>query len=546
MRIFISYRSMDRETVRTIVKELEDIGHEVWSDVNLPDQDWWERVLNGIRSCNLFLFGLTPHWFASDACMREFDYATALGKNRLPIRLAEMPVDEIPAQVQRLQVVHYDGNTPESFKGLQRAINRQPPPTPLPKPLPEPPRTPVGELDRYDQQLRQMRLERDAQAAMVFELKRALRRRDQAVEARELLSNLRKHPDTTDTVANRIDKALSNPEAADKHDTNATLTVEILPVLPDDPMLPERSRISAANADAVHPIYRLQGHTNTVYAVTFSPDGMLLATASGDKSIRLYNLLDEASDLALLRGHHAAVRDVTFSPDGTQLASASADNTVRLWGIRRNRDIHLLESSDDWVLRVAFSPHGDLLAATSVREITTLWDLRTRETVAALGGHADWVSGADFSPDGTTLVTASYDQTIRFWNVVRKRRMHAIGNAGGMVEDIRYTPDGTALAAAMQDGSIRLWGVAKLQEIARFTGHQHAVYELAFGADGKLMASVGADGKLRLWDMVTRRLCATHTAHDGPVWSVAFSPDGGLIATGGEDGMVKVWAVPEV
>lgn len=539
----MSYRSMDRETVRTILRELEDIGHEVWSDVNLPDHDWWERVLDGIRSCDLFVFGLTPHWFASDACLREFDYATALGKNRLPIRLAEMPVDAIPPQVQRLHIVHYDGNTAESFRVLQRAINRQPPPAPLPAALPEPPRTPVGDLDRYDQQLRQMRLERDAQAAMVFELKRALRRRDQAAEARALLNNLRKHPDTTESVANRIDMALSGRDG-ETRDKNATLTVEMLPVLPENPPLPARTRITPANAGALQPIHQLTGHINTVYAVAFSPDGLLLATASGDKSIRLYNLLEEASDLALLRGHHAAVRDVAFSPDSTQIASASADNSVRLWGIRRNRDIHLLESSDDWVLRVAFSPRGDLLAATSVREITTLWNTRTQEPEASLGGHADWVSGVDFSPDGTTLVTASYDQTIRFWNVARRRRMQVIGNAGGMVEDIRYTPDGTALAAAMQDGTIRLWSAAKLQEITRLRGHQHAVYEVAFGPEGKLMVSVGADGTLRVWDMVARQLCATYAAHNGPVWSVAVSVDGGLIATGGEDGVVKVWAVP--
>jgi WD40 repeat protein len=541
MNIFISYRSLDRETIRSLVRDLEDVGHHVWSDMQLSGgQDWWERVLDGIRESDLFVFGLTQSWLESNACLHEFAYATALNKNRLPVQLNQMPIEEIPPQVRRLQIVSYENENERAFRELQRAINQMPPPAPLPDELPDPPRSPGDELEVVDQQLRQLRLERDAQAAMVLELKRALRQRHSADKARQLLSALRKHPDTSETLAVSIDEALLT---SSNKNPQEMVGIDILAELPEQPEIPVMPVIDETNLTQLDVCITFDDHTDTVYAVAFSPDGAMLASASGDKSLRMYALHD-GEPLALLRGHHAAVRDLTFNPTGTFIASASADNTVRLWGIRQDRNIHPLEASDDWVLRVAYSPRGDVLAAASVNELTTLWDPANQGQLGALGGHGDWVSGLAFSPDGTTLATASYDGTIRFWNVTRRRRMNIIAN-GGMIEDIAFAPSGTALAAAMQDGSVRLWSVAKQTEIGLLNGHDHAVYRVAFSPDGNLLATVGADGKLCLWNTANFKRCATYDAHEGTAWGVAFSPDGGLLATAGDDAVIRVWGVPD-
>ncbi|MEP6490185.1 AAA-like domain-containing protein [Microcoleus vaginatus GB2-A3] len=305
-----------------------------------------------------------------------------------------------------------------------------------------------------------------------------------------------------------------------------------------------KAQVIAALQQAVSEVKErnsLEGHSNSVRSVVFSPDGKTLASASFDNTIKLWDLQSQ-KPIATLTGHSNLVNSVAFSLDGLTLASASDDNTIKLWHLETQKPIATLTGHSDLVNSVAFSPDSKTLASASDDKTIKLWHLETQKLIATLR-HSNEVRSVAFSPDGKTLASTSDDYTIKLWQLQSQKLIATATLTGhsSKVNSVAFSPDGKTLASASSDKTIKLWHLESQKPIATLTGHSSKVNSVAFSPDGKTLASASSDKTIKLWHLEAQKLIATLTGHSSWVYSVAFSPDGKTLASASLDKTIKLW-----
>jgi WD40 repeat protein/tetratricopeptide (TPR) repeat protein len=281
-------------------------------------------------------------------------------------------------------------------------------------------------------------------------------------------------------------------------------------------------------------------HSGHVYNIAFSPDGATLASTASDYTLWLWDVA-AGCERAVLEGHTGYVSDIAFSPDGATLASGSKDNTVRLWDVATGCERTVLTGHTNTVKAIAFSPDGATLASGDGGTVR-LWDVATGRERAVLtrpGG----VYALAFSSDGATLASSSDDRTVRLWDVATSRERAVLKGHTDYVHDITFSPDGATLASGSLDRTVRLWDVATSRERAVLKGHNDHVDNIVFSPDGATLASGSGDRTVRLWDVATGRERAVLKGHTDQARAVAFSPDGATLASGSWDHTVRLWGL---
>src|SRR5258707_883200 len=263
------------------------------------------------------------------------------------------------------------------------------------------------------------------------------------------------------TILNATNRMLL-AHASSIEQSAAHVLQSVLPILPTNSLL----SLSYTNPLDCHPIclkglasdwpsclMTLRGHSDSVTALVSSPNGGLLASASWDNTIKLWDP-HTGEHLKTLEGHSSEVTSVAFSPYGGLLVSASWDNTIKLWDPHTGEHLRTLEDHSSEVTSVVFSQYGRLLASASWDKTVRLWDPHTGEYLRTLEGHSSEVTSVAFSPHGGLLASGSWDKTIKLWDPHAGEHLRTLVDHSSEVTYVAFSPDGGPLTSVSDDNTI--------------------------------------------------------------------------------------------
>jgi WD40 repeat protein len=254
-----------------------------------------------------------------------------------------------------------------------------------------------------------------------------------------------------------------------------------------------------------------------------------------------------------MSGHIQIVKSLAFSPDGKILASASLDKTIKLWDTSTGNEIRTLSGHTGGVTGVAFSPDGLTVASASWDTTVILWDVHSGNLLQKFSGHTDRVNSVAFSPDGHLLASASDDGSVRLWDPQTGKLVRSLPEVSARVNSVAFSPDGKLLARGASlyhhhDG-IRVWDLGVMTSESVFEKYRGYIRMLAFRPDGKVLATgewpshIGFNSFVTFWDVKNQVVLGRlDVDRFGGLYAIAYSKDGRWLASGSLSGRIHLWS----
>lgn len=268
----------------------------------------------------------------------------------------------------------------------------------------------------------------------------------------------------------------------------------------------ERPRIRRGTTILSGDLGKNDGHFAPITSVDVTPDANLVATASEDRTVKLWELVGDTYKLKhTLIGHLQAVNSVSISANGTTVVSGSNDLTVRLWSVETGQLIAAIPPDPEGqvghtasVRAVDFSPNSSQIATASSDGTVRIWNASTRELTKRLEGHTGEVTSVVFV-DEATVVSGSVDRTVRVWNVMSDNSPQVLVGHTGPVSSLAMTKDVAKgvmrIVSGSDDSTVRVWkkdglaGAGEFQSEHRLLGERYDMKLVSVDGESKIQTT---------------------------------------------------------
>ncbi|MEZ5039642.1 MAG: caspase family protein [Saprospiraceae bacterium] len=279
-----------------------------------------------------------------------------------------------------------------------------------------------------------------------------------------------------------------------------------------------------------------KGHSLSITAVEFSPDGRFILTGGYEGTVKLWT--KEGRLLHTIAKHKQGIGVARFSPDGQYIFTASSEQEAYLWTLD-GRLVSTFKDDNYGFHAAAFAPDGQRILTTNLGLEAKIWNLQGRIVQTFNSDHSSYANAVAFSPNGKHILTASQDQTFKIWDQ-KGKLIKTIAAHDDYITAIAYSPKGEYILTSSADKTIKLWS-EQGELIRTLSGHTEEVTNAVFSPKGDQILSSSNDKMARLWD-IKGQVLQTFTTSD-PTNCVAFSPDGQRILTGGLYSNTRLWKI---